>query len=207
MFNTFQLSSKLINTFTGHGYIHNIDYTVFEDCQFICFGSYDKAVCVWDIDNNKQIKLFNGHSRPVSCVKFSLYHYNNNHQNVVCSSSWDKTICFWDFKHNMQLKIFNGHKKDIYGIEFSSFNGGRYLCSGSGDNTIHLWDVEISKSLHVFNGHKDHVHCVDISPLQSNANNKMNNIGVIGGNGYKICSGSLDKTIRIWDIETTKQSN
>ncbi|ETO11766.1 hypothetical protein RFI_25611 [Reticulomyxa filosa] len=35
----------------------------------------------------------------------------------------------------------------------------------------------------------------------------MNNIGVIGGNGYTICSGSGDKTIRIWDIETTKQLN
>ncbi|ETO11105.1 WD repeat-containing protein [Reticulomyxa filosa] len=73
-------------------------------------------------------------------------------------------------------------------------------------------DVETSKSLHVFNGHEDFILCVDISPLQSNNknyynNNKMNNIGVIGGNGYTICSGSTDKTIRIWDIETTKELN
>ncbi|ETO32589.1 hypothetical protein RFI_04530, partial [Reticulomyxa filosa] len=29
----------------------------------------------------------------------------------------------------------------------------------------------------------------------------------IGGNGYTICSGSIDRTIRTWDIETTKQLN
>ncbi|ETO13769.1 WD repeat-containing protein, partial [Reticulomyxa filosa] len=84
----------------------------------------------------------------------------------------------------------------------SSFNGGRYLCSGSADKTIRLWDVETSKSLYVFNGHMNGIWCVDISPLQNN----NNNIGIIGGNGYTICSGSHDTTIRIWDIETTKQS-
>ncbi|ETO16858.1 hypothetical protein RFI_20482 [Reticulomyxa filosa] len=50
--------------------------------------------------------------------------------------------------------------------------------------------------------------CADISPLQNNNkndNNKSNSINVIDNNGYTICSGSLDKTICIWDIETTKQ--
>ncbi|ETO36639.1 hypothetical protein RFI_00423, partial [Reticulomyxa filosa] len=109
-----------------------------------------------------------------------------------------------------QLQIFNGHTSVVCDIEFSPFNRGRYLCSGSYDNTIRLWDVKTSKSLHVFNGHENSILCVDISPLQSSNkdnNNKMNNIGVIGGNGYTICSGSDDKTIRIWDIETTKQFN
>ncbi|ETO11669.1 WD-40 repeat-containing protein, partial [Reticulomyxa filosa] len=115
-------------------------------------------------------------------------------------------IRFWDIKDNRQLQLFSGHTGWIGGIELSPFNGCRYLCSGSFDKTIRLWDVETSKSLHVFKGHTDSIWCVDISPLQSN-NNKNNSIGMIGGNGYTICSGSYDKTICIWDIETTKQFN
>ncbi|ETO34561.1 NACHT and WD40 domain protein [Reticulomyxa filosa] len=210
MLDTFRSSSNLINTFTKHtNLVYSIDYSTFDDCQLICSGSADKTVRVWNVDNNEQIQSFNKHSDSVNCVKFSQYHYNNNNQNVICSSSFDSTIRFWDFKDNKQLQIFNEHINGVCGIEFSSFNGGRYLCSGSFDKTIRLWDVETSKSLHVFNGHEDGVLCVDISPLQSkNKNdNKISDIGVIGGNGYTICSGSFDNTIRIWDIETAKQLN
>ncbi|ETO35761.1 serine/threonine protein kinase [Reticulomyxa filosa] len=172
MFETFRSSSKLINTFTGHtNIVWSIDYSILDDCQFICSGSNDKKVRVWDVDNNKKVQSLNGYSKNVYCVKFSSYHYHNHCQHVICSSTSDKIISFWDFKHNQQLQIFNEHTDCVCGIEFSSFNGGRYLCSGSFDKTIRLWDVETLKSLHVFNGHENTVWCVDISPLQSNNKN------------------------------------
>ncbi|ETO06881.1 WD-40 repeat-containing protein [Reticulomyxa filosa] len=208
IFDTFSSSCKLLTTLTGHtDAVYSIDYSTFDGNQFICSGSDDKTVRVWGVDNNKQIESFNGHSGWVYCVKFSRYYYYYNRQHVICSSSKDNTIRFWDFKNNQQLQIFNEHADGVCGIEFSSFNCGRYLCSGSRDKTVRLWDVEISKSLNIFSGHEETVRCVDFSPLQSNNNNESNSIGVIGGNGYTICSGSHDNTIRVWDIETTKQLN
>ncbi|ETO11828.1 WD-repeat protein, partial [Reticulomyxa filosa] len=210
-FDLFRSSSRLLNTFYGHvNIVYSIDYSTFDGGQYICSSSWDNTVCVWDIDNKKQIQSFNGHLDRVYRVKFSPYHYQNSHRNIICSSSHDNTIRFWNVKNNEQLQIFNEHNDWVGGVEFSPFNGGRYLFSGSGDKTIRIWDVETYKSLHVFNGHEGGVWCMNISPLQSNNNNnddnKSNSIGVIGGNGYTICSGSFDKTIRIWDIETAKQS-
>ncbi|ETN99226.1 hypothetical protein RFI_38255, partial [Reticulomyxa filosa] len=81
-FDLFCSSSRLINTFTEHTMaVWNIDYSTFDDCQFICSGSHDNTVRVWDIDNNKQIQSFNEHSSYVFCVKFSSYHYHNHRQN------------------------------------------------------------------------------------------------------------------------------
>ncbi|ETO33707.1 G-protein beta WD-40 repeats containing protein [Reticulomyxa filosa] len=206
MIDIFRSSSKLLKIFAGHTHcVNSIDYTIFADSQFLCSGSSDETVRVWDFNNNKQIQLFNEHSKSVHCVKFSPYHCND-HRNVICSSSNDRTILFWDIEDNQQFQIFVGHAGSVNSIEFSPFNGGRYLCSGSFDKTIRLWDVETFESLHIFKGHSDGICCVDISPLQSNnKNNKSNCIGVIGGNGYTICSGSWDETIRIWDIKTSKQ--
>ncbi|ETO25971.1 G-protein beta WD-40 repeats containing protein [Reticulomyxa filosa] len=131
----------------GHtSVVFSIDYSTFDGSQFLCSASEDKTVCVWDIETNKQIQLFNGHSDCVNCVKFSPYHYYNNRRNVICSSSHDKTIRFWDIKDNQQFQIFNVYADGVCGIELSPFNCSRYLCSGSFDNTVRLWDIETSKS-------------------------------------------------------------
>ncbi|ETO11946.1 WD-40 repeat protein [Reticulomyxa filosa] len=180
------------------GWIHDFDRLIAEYVEFIFVYSMISIYLLLFHKNcfRRQILLnvFTEHMNLVYSIDVSTFGDSQNY-------------FFWDFKNNQQLQVFDGHNGWIGGIEFSPFNGGRYLCSGSGDDTIRLWDVETSKSLHAFNKHKSGVWCVAISPLQSNNNNnnKKNNIGIIGGNGYTICSGSWDKTIRIWDIETTKQ--
>ncbi|ETO14337.1 WD-40 repeat protein, partial [Reticulomyxa filosa] len=205
-FDMFHSSSNILKTLTGHtSTVWSIDYSIFDNCEFICSGSRDNTIRIWDINSNKQIQLSKVHSSAAQCAKFSLYHRNNLFLHIICSC--DKTIRFWDIKDTQQLQILEGHTDSICSIEFSPFSGGRYLCSGSNDKTIRLWDVETSSSLYVFNEHKYAVRCVNISPLQSCADNTSNSIGIIGGNGYTICSGSRDKNICIWDIETTKQLN
>ncbi|ETO05031.1 hypothetical protein RFI_32364 [Reticulomyxa filosa] len=183
--------------FIGHSSpVANIDYSTF-DSSLLC-SSTNTSVYVWRIESTSPITTFNGYQ----CAKFSPYYHLNHRRNVICFSSYENSICFWDIKDEKKFQTFSGHTMSVRCIEFSPFSGGRYLCSGSNDNTIRLWDIETSESLHVFKGHIDYVWCMDISPPR---NDTENMIEEIGGNGYTICSGSHDKTIRIWDIEQGKQ--
>ncbi|ETO27896.1 G-protein beta WD-40 repeats containing protein [Reticulomyxa filosa] len=210
MLDIFCSLSKLRRTFVGHkGHVWSIDYSIFGGNQYLCSGSEDSTVRVWDVKTGKQVQLFKGHSSDVFSVKFSPYHNSyrvvNHCYPTICSSSNDKTIRFWDFKTAKEVQSLNGHTDSVCGIVFSPFSNGQYLCSGSFDKTIRLWDVKTFQPLHVFNGHKYHAWSVEFSPPKSNKNKNNNSIGVIGGNGYTICSGSWDKTIRLWDVETTKE--
>ncbi|ETO05623.1 hypothetical protein RFI_31773, partial [Reticulomyxa filosa] len=63
------------------------------------------------------------------------------------------------------------------------------------DKSVRLWDIRSSEQIQVFNGHTDYVTCVEYSPFVIKNNIDNSNV---------ICSGSMDNTIRFWDIRSNK---
>ncbi|ETO04570.1 WD-40 repeat protein, partial [Reticulomyxa filosa] len=153
---------------------------------------------------------------------------------TICSASRDKTVRLWDVETAKLVSVFKGHEHLVLCIQFLPFRNtgsapssistacSNLICSGSGDSTIRLWDVRTGKQTHIFKGHTGLVNCVQFSPFlnfdenrKSDRNRSRSMFGFLNpstikssnssGNGYVICSGSYDKTIRFWDTRTTKQ--
>ncbi|KAJ3118582.1 hypothetical protein HK098_005901, partial [Nowakowskiella sp. JEL0407] len=85
------------------------------------------------------------------------------------------------------LATFEGHKGEVYGVDWwvSEDNEISLIASASWDNTIRLWDAFTGVEIHQFNGHSSSVSCV-----------------VFSKDGRFIATGSNDRRIMLWDMET-----
>ncbi|ETO32145.1 WD-40 repeat protein [Reticulomyxa filosa] len=199
MLDTFHSSSNLINIFTGHNNcVNSIDYSTFDDNQFICSGSFDNTIRIWDIETTKQLNLFKGHDNDVNSVKYG----SNGLVNTILSGSADKSVRLWDIRSGQQILVFNGHRISVNAVEYSPFviknniGNSNVICSGSCDKTIRFWDIRSNNNELRVMKLDDEIFCLKFMELKKKANNneqKSNdNICV------NLCYGSIKGSINVW---------
>ena len=135
-------------------------------------------VGLYDIGNNKVIRIFKGHKAVVDQMRFSP------NGKYMASASRDKTLRLWDIATGEEIRTF-GHTDWVKCLSFST--DGQSIASGGSDRTIKLWDVHTGKELRTFTGSQQ-VFSV-----------------VFSSDGKKILSGGYDKTLQMWDIDTGKE--
>ncbi|ETO36023.1 F-box and wd40 domain protein [Reticulomyxa filosa] len=106
-FDLFCSSRKLLKNYIGHSStLYNIDYSTFNNDQYLYSGSDDNAVRLCDVETAKQLRRIDGHSIAVFCVKFSSYYFHSHNKLIICSSSNDPTIHFWNFETAKEIQFF-----------------------------------------------------------------------------------------------------
>jgi WD40 repeat protein len=135
---------------------------------------------LWDLDTEKELACFKGHTDAVASVAFSP------DGKLALSGSYDDTLRLWDVEVAKALRQLTGHTDTVNSIAFS--RDGKRALSGSWDKTLRLWDVDNGTELRCFKGHKGGVGAVALSP-----------------DGKRALSGGGDKTVRLWDVETGKE--
>ena len=125
-------------------------------------------------------KVFKDNSESVTHM-----HFSGDGANLI-SSAEDDQIIIYDCEKGVQKKSVNSKKYGVDLIHFTQSNKAQVVHASTKENDIirHL-DVTHNKYLSYFRGHTKRVVTLCMSPTDES-----------------FLSGSLDKTIRLWDLRS-----
>lgn len=142
----------------------------------IVSGSYDRTLRVWNVESGALVRVFTGHSTPVTSAALSPGGVR------VVSGSDDGTLCVWNANTGVcERKLQGYHRRPVIVTAFSP--RGTHIISGSNDGTLCLWSVD-GVYVRVLEGHSDMVTNVTFSP----------------DNKYIVGCSSWDQTTHVWNV-------
>lgn len=154
------------------------------DNRVLVSGEKDETIKIWSLQTKKLIYTLTGHSKAVNSVAI---HPNGK---LIASASDDKTVKLWSLKSGKQVRTLRGHTDNVIAVSFSP-NGNVLASSGDvNDKTVKLWFLSENRNI-TLKGHSDWFGGID--SIAFTPDSKL------------IASGSKDKTIKIWQVDTGKE--
>ncbi|KAI8095729.1 WD40-repeat-containing domain protein [Thamnidium elegans] len=152
-------------------------------------------------------KTLEGHKDDVICLDF------NHPRGMMVSSSMDGTVRAWDLYRNKCLGSIEGHQGLVRCVQLDDAR----LLTGSDDGTIKHWDLSLidatasSSSISSFSVFSSAPSSPSLTAVSSSSGLLNESFTLEGHQGEITClyadrnsvvSGSGDKTIKQWDLET-----
>lgn len=154
-----------------------LDFSWNNDDTLLASASADKNVFLWDIFKATRIKKLKGHTSIVNSVFFS-----KQDNNLLVSVSEDCAMIIWDLRTRKEALSFK-HKCQLLTV-VSGKHSREFFFAGI-DNQIHCFNMKMNKIEYSLTGHSDTITGLGLS-----------------NDGNFICSNSMDKTVRVWNIKS-----
>ena len=214
-----------LRRFVGHRSVNLCPAALSRDGRYVLSG-VERDLRLWDVASGKEVRRFEGHMRPVSCVALSpdsrlALSASGRSANEPDPAS-DSDIRLWELATGKELGRLAGHKDGTGESAWSP--DGRFVLCGNGDR-ISVWNVETRKLVRTFEGHwlraafsEDAQYVLAVAAWGKTAGlwNVATGTEVrrfeghesaiwslaFSPNGKQVLTGSLDRTMRLWDRET-----
>ncbi|WWC92287.1 uncharacterized protein L201_007241 [Kwoniella dendrophila CBS 6074] len=176
-------------------------------------GSTDRTVRIWDLDEMKQVHVFNGHTSTVRCLQIVEPVWNEKDKEfqppypMIVTGSRDATLRVWRLPEKDDQPYIgaspsgnhedeNAPPPDENPYHLHLLEGhtqavralathGKICVSGSYDMTVRVWDIVKGTCIHVLTGHEAKVYSIVYDQYRN-----------------RCASGSMDNTVKVWDVTT-----
>ncbi len=119
-------------------------------------ASHDHKIGIWDLKNNKLVKLIDAHKEGVWCAQY------NKQGDQYASCGPDTVIKIWNAKTHKVEKELKGHTHSVYWVDFNE-TGDRLVSCGK-NSELMLWDVKKAKCIMSTRKEAKISNCVKIDP-------------------------------------------
>lgn len=169
------------------GYIENISFS--PDGRFIGSSTLNKSV-LWDLDSGKELKCWEDNNPfydEYPNLKQSITYLTMSINYKILVQVDQKIIMLGGMADDKETPL-NGREISVLKL-FTFSPDGNSLASVNSKKVI-LVDVTLGKVIQTFEGHSGNITTVGFSP-----------------DGNTLVSGSLDNTIRLWNVNSKKSRN
>mmetsp|Transcript_32157 Transcript_32157/g.69370 ORF Transcript_32157/g.69370 Transcript_32157/m.69370 type:complete len:328 (+) Transcript_32157:125-1108(+) len=118
----------------------------------------DGHITLYDVEAQKHVLTFVGHSKPVRGLCFSP------DGNTLISACDDKTSNLYDVNSKLPIGSLNGHDAGVLCVEKGG--EGTHCVTGSSDQTMKVWEIRTRSCVQTVSDHKESVWSISYNPQE-----------------------------------------